>query len=614
MNLEINVTDYLDIYKNYSDYFSKFNVLSDLLRSLGWLILKGLILLENQTSKLLDIIFDFINFLDSDSVNNFYLTIKPFVFTVLLFALIYMSYCYIFAHEKPKGVITNIFIFAGVMLILPFFMVQMNNLVRYGKEALDISQSGSGYSLLDPYITDLCYLDSIDFNQDIIQAGTTNGFDQTNSDNIKYLDINEVLDPGDYVLNNSQLFQQELSSSIENGKDTIGVSDIKKSKFFFKDTTPYYYRYHVNFFIAMLYLLALILVMVFSSFKLVQLIYELAAEKILAPFIAAGDFTNGQKIRKALIGILNAYITILCVLLLQKIFLLATVYINTKKWSDNIAMNGLVKVILILAGALFIVDGPNFFEQIFGIDAGLKSVGQALQSAYYSSQMLGGAMSTVKGVAAKTGNVAKAPGQFVRGAANASRKAIGAATKAAGAVAGAKDTGVFASNNEMVQEKMAKTSLNNQDKTSMHHSNALKENSSVSQAMEEQSSLLNKNDTSVANENMSAEKSIQPESAKPEAQKKGLENQNTSINQAVNDELNHRTAPPKDTNNLVGWAKDNTKTGQYLSQQYDSGKKLGHAVGNTVNDLQRQQQSASGGTPVAPTYHTVDDNKDKLKG
>ena len=424
----IDSSDYLDIFKNYDSYFSNFNIIFDLLRSLGWLILKGLVKLANQVSKILDVIFDFLNFLNSDKLNDLSSALQPFIYTILLFGLIYLSYCYLFAHEKPKGVITNFLIFAGVMLILPYFMIKMNDYVSYGKEILSVNQTDSDYEMLDPYITDLLYLDLIDFDETQISQGITNGYDAGNYDNIKYLDINDIMDPSDYDLNNEDLFKQKISSTIKDGKDTIEVSKIKKSKFFFKDTTPYYYRYHVNFIIAMLYVLSIIIVLLFSSFKLIQLIYELTAEKIIAPFIAAGDLSNGQKIRKTLIGILNGYITILCILFLQKLFMIATAYINARQWSDNTALNGLAKVMMILAGALFIIDGPNFFEQIFGIDAGLKSVGQALQSAYYSSQMLGGAKNAIDGMTGKLVNIVKSPVNAAQNVAGASKKAMGKAS------------------------------------------------------------------------------------------------------------------------------------------------------------------------------------------
>lgn len=571
----IDSSDYLDIFKNYDSYFSNFNIIFDLLRSLGWLILKGLVKLANQVSKILDVIFDFLNFLNSDKLNDLSSALQPFIYTILLFGLIYLSYCYLFAHEKPKGVITNFLIFAGVMLILPYFMIKMNDYVSYGKEILSVNQTDSDYEMLDPYITDLLYLDLIDFDEAQIAQGITNGYDAGNYDNIKYLDINDIMDPSDYDLNNEDLFKQKISSTIKDGKDNIEVSKIKKSKFFFKDTTPYYYRYHVNFIIAMLYVLSIIIVLLFSSFKLIQLIYELTAEKIIAPFIAAGDLSNGQKIRKTLIGILNGYITILCILFLQKLFMIATAYINARQWSDNTALNGLAKVMMILAGALFIIDGPNFFEQIFGIDAGLKSVGQALQSAYYSSQMLGGAKNAIDGMTGKLGNIVKSPVNAAKNVAGASKKAMGMASKAAGVLNGMKDTGIFDSNNEKIQREMSG-------------------GSSVAETGKEK-----------INETNDKEAGNPLRNPLPDGKgnlKSDLNGANQSVNQSINEAMNQPNATNGNNqgkDDLVSWAKNNTNVGQYLSDNYERGEKFGHAAGVSVNNMNNKPEQA---------------NKDNLKG
>lgn len=624
--LAINSDKYIDIFKKYDEYFSNFSVVTDILRSLGWLILKGLITIASLMNIALDKIFGFINFLESDAVIQFFNTVKPFIWTVFLFALVYLAYCYIFAHEKPKGIVTNLLLFLGTVMILPYMMVQMNQLVSYGKELLTSSSDDSGYELLMPYITDLVYLDSIDFDTGKIDKGTTNGFNSKNCDTIKYLDINELVDPDDYVLKNKDLFKKQISSTIEKGKSKLEIVKIKKHKILFKDATPYYYRYHVNFFIAALYLLALILVLGFSSFKLVSLIYELAAEKIIAPFIAAGDLTGGQKIRKALIGILNAYITILCVLFLQKLFILSTEYINSQSWADNAAGNGFIKTILILAGALFIIDGPNFFEQIFGVDAGLKSVGQALQSAYYGSQMIGGAEKGVSGLARKAGGAVK-----------------GAAGKTAGvmgALSGMKDTGIFDTNNQKVSQDMASMNLGNVETDPSH---SLGDGSQISGA--DASELPGGGQSILPGGGQGPDGSTrnpknQPNEPGGTAQKKGsgiqggegwqnlngmtgkekTEGTNSDVNGAINDALNNMSSgndssqessangEVKENENLSGWMARNVKNstaGEYLNKNYDKGKSFGHAIGNSINDRKRKRDDNGQNIP--------EKNRDNLK-
>lgn len=592
--------DYIDIYKKYDEYFSNFSVITSILRDLGWLILKGLLKLTSMMNTLLDKIFDFINFLDSDIVIQFFNTVKPFIWTVFLFALLYMAYCYIYAHEKPKGVVTNILIFVGTFTVLPYMMSQMNQIVTYGKQVFSSNMEENNYELLVPYITDLVYLDSLDFNDKKIEGKNRNGFTTESSENMRYLDINEVVDPGDYKLKNEKLFKQHIFLQIENGVPKLEVIGIKKGKFFFPGTVPYYYRYHVNFFIAALYLLALILVMAFSSVKLIHLVFELAAEKIMAPFIAAGDLTGGQKIRKALIGILNGYITILCVLFLQRLFILSTEYINTRTWSDSTAANGLIKTVMIVAGALFIIDGPNFFEQIFGVDAGLKSVGQALQSAYYGSQMLGGIKRSVAGIAGKVGGAAK----------GAAGKAVGAA----GALSGMKDTGILGSNNEKVSQDMAKGlgsgGVNKADGLSGGGQSEFSEDSSADDSGQEigiSSDGSSQGKISGGNGKQNLDGSSEAGKGK---------NQNEDVNGAINDALNNMPEPQqrsstdsniRDNNNLANWAMRNTKAGRFLADNYEKGKLFGHAAGNTINNRKRESKKSQTPEPSSQM------DKDNLK-
>lgn len=624
--LAIDADEYIEIYKKYDEYFSNFSIVTDILRDLGWLILKGLLSLTSMLNILLDKAFDFINFLDSDEVNQFFNMIKPFIWTVLLFAIVYLAYCYLYAHEKPKGVITNVLIFAVTVTALPYLMTQMNQFVTYGKEVLSSNIGENSYELLVPYITDLVYLDSIDFDSEKIESGSRNGFTDKNSGNIQYLNVNEVVDPGDYKLVNEKLFKQQISSEIKKGKEELTVKDIKKSKFFFKDTTPYYYRYHINFFIAALYLLALILVMAFSSVKLIQLVYELVAEKIMAPFIAAGDLTGGQKIRKALIGILNGYITILCVLFLQRLFIISIGWINTKTWSDNAAGNGFIKTVMIVSGALFIIDGPNFFEQIFGVDAGLKSVGQALQSAYYASQMIGGVKRAVTGIAGKIGGAAKG--------------AVGAAAGAAGALGGMKDTGALKSNNEKVSQGMS-VWFGPQELDPSHALGSGSEDAGANGYSElpggGQPGLPGSSSQSAAS---SGKKTGNPSGGSPQGENSGIPGGNgkqnlagsqagkgADVNNAINDALNNMSSDSgstpggsagdvPDNDNLASWAMRNTKAGRYLSSSYEKGRSLGRAAGNTINNRNRKKENKeSNANNQSFVYIKPPDemNKDNLK-
>lgn len=624
--MAIDTDKYIDIYKQYHEYFSNFSIINDILRSLGWLIVKGMLGITSMARTLLDKVFDFINFLGSDNVVQFFNTVKPFVWTVFFFALIYLAYCYMIAHEKPKGVAANLLIFAGTTIVLPYLMAQMNQIVMYGKDILSSDMEAGSYELLSPYITDLVYLDSIDFNETKIADGKYNGFTDKNYDNIQYIDINEVVDPGDYELVNEKLFKKQLVSKVKGDKEDLYVENIREFKIYFSGQVPYYYRYHVNFVIVSLYLAALILVLGFSSVKVVHLIYELAAEKVMAPFIAAGDLTSGQKIRKALIGILNGYITLLCVLFLQRLFILSTEWINAKTWSDSAAANGVTKAVLIAAGALFVIDGPNFFEQIFGVDAGLKSVGQALQSAYYASQMMGGVKRSIAGGVSKI--------------AGAGKSAAGAVAGGIGYMMGRKDTGTFPSNNEKVSQDMSAgvfmpPDFNSQPAIGMENGEDMDASAMLPGGGEPR---LPGGDNGSAAFGKGGQKSAGgQDSSIPGGDGKqnlsgtatsGAEaDKNAAVNDAINDALNNTSGQGDQTpdnmagggihdkDNLINWAMRNTRAGQHLTSSFEKGRSLGRATGNTINERNRKKEGrnqtksqTNGNRPERPSRM----NKDNL--
>ena len=87
--LAINEDKYIEIYKQYAEYFSNFSVFGDVMRTLGWWILKAVCKLVGLLNSLLDIVFSFINFLDSPEVEGLFMKVKPLIWTVLLF-VIYM--------------------------------------------------------------------------------------------------------------------------------------------------------------------------------------------------------------------------------------------------------------------------------------------------------------------------------------------------------------------------------------------------------------------------------------------------------------------------------------------------------------------------------------------
>jgi len=423
---ENTIKKLLDLYKS---IFNRSNLFMDVLHWLGWALVKGLCWVVNVCKALMDIAFETLNFMDFTELTQFSSAIKPIAFTLLTISIGYLAYVYLLASEKPKTLGVNIAMLVITMVLLPWVMSTMNKVVIGTKDAVMHSDDSSAWSVVQPYVTDLYYLDGKNFyykdNKFDLKGKEVNGY-ANKIENLESIDIQEKMDmeDGDYDVTNENLFKKYLAQDKE-GNPTL--QKIKGSTFL---DPPWYYRYKVDYLLIYLNLLAIALVYILTSIKVIMLMFELVTEKVIAPFFATGDLVSGQKVKTILTGILNAYITLFIILFLQKLFFIWSNYVSVTTFTDNIA-EGFIKALLILAGALFIVDGPNICEKVLGIDAGLKSVGQSIQSAYYASQMadsiIKGGVNTVKGVANAGGKIAETVGDGI--------KAVGNVLAGAGGVA-----------------------------------------------------------------------------------------------------------------------------------------------------------------------------------
>lgn len=409
MYLTLEKNDIIKLFKNHSDLFINYNLILDALHFLGWSILKGLVWLEEVCRSLVDMALNLTTFMNSTGFNDFYKQMKPFAFAIFAIALGYLAYTFLLAHEKPKGLLVNFALLAITMVALPWGMSALNDITLNATKLIrGEGNTSTGWEIARQYTTDLYYLDSKDFSEKSINT-VKNGYTVENSNELKYININQVMDVKEdeelKKAKNKDVFNKYL------GKNEKGEYDLFKFKKKWFGATEYYYRYKVNYLQAILVLLVLVVVYLLSSYKIVQIILELAFEKIIAPFFATGDITNGQKIKKILSSIINGYITLVIIIALQRIFFLWVEFLNQTQFNENGIVNGLIQAIFMLFGALLVIDAPNICEQILGIDAGLKSAMSVLQSAYYASQTLSSIGKGISGGIGKAvGGVGKAVG------------------------------------------------------------------------------------------------------------------------------------------------------------------------------------------------------------
>ena len=100
--------------------------------------------------------------------------------------------------------------------------------------------------------------------------------------------------------------------------------------------------------------------------KVVKLMFELAFSKVFIIGGALADISHGQKTKQMLMHIISIYIAIVSVGLTLQLYILGTAWLNDR-------VSGFASIMINLGASLFVIDGPNLLEKIFGVDAGLSS-------------------------------------------------------------------------------------------------------------------------------------------------------------------------------------------------------------------------------------------------
>ncbi|HLR43127.1 MAG TPA: hypothetical protein VK067_07825, partial [Pseudogracilibacillus sp.] len=197
---------------------------------------------------------------------------------------------------------------------------------------------------------------------------------------------------------------------IQNGDGTSRIGELNKN------TVPAtnlgqqsYYRYHVNWKIAISILAVTAFALIITTLKIGRAMFDLAFHQIYAMFTASTDITGGQRLKKVLTEIVSTFAVIFVMIVLLKLFIIYAQWANDLE--QEIGMVGVI--ILLIAGAWALIDAPDIVQRTMGIDAGLRSGWQAMMGAYAGTKMAGAGASMVgKG----TGKIVKTGGKAAGGA------------------------------------------------------------------------------------------------------------------------------------------------------------------------------------------------------
>lgn len=355
----------------FSDMLTPSNIFYFLVRFLGWGLIKLLEVLVNSAQGVLDNIMKFLNFFDSAVVSEIIDKIKPIAIAFLAIALLYISYQLMMNRKKfdVSRIPSNIVIALLIVFFLPTAMKSLGDMTKEGFKLFTADDGTLATEIISSNVTDIYLFDQNNFESRYLEP--RNNIDKNN---ITQIDPTEEINRS--KVNNKKVFENKL---MPNSKGE-GYELTRINGWFKIDSE--YYRWDINFFQIITTLLITALVLIFTMVKVVKLMIELAFGKVFIMGVVFADIGSGQKTKQILMHILSLYIAIISVGLTLELYILGTA------WMQN-RVTGFASVMINFGAGLFVIDGPNLLEKIFGVDAGLSSGVRTLMGINSAMDILG---------------------------------------------------------------------------------------------------------------------------------------------------------------------------------------------------------------------------------
>lgn len=369
------------------DYFDTNNLVTWILRELGWLLVKGFNIVIDVLKNLYDHTFALVDITNWDVLKNFLAEYNPLIKAIMILSLLIVGYMFLFGKDKKHDVFASFMIFIVVATSSSYLFSTFNTMSVMFKDAVTGGENVTdGYELVNQNLYDLLYIDK---NGGLIQMnGSTpppqyaeNSLDKKD---MKMIDITETVDYSRDGLTDEA--EEILSKRLEYASDESRLIDVYNGVAWTSFGNTFYYRYQFNFGTYFLLAIASIFVLAGLAYKNIKIVYELFVGRILATLFS-GDLTGKRKMVRILEAIRDGYYALCFTAITLRSFFLFSDYITGRNFG------GLERGIMILILAFVVVDGANLMQQITGIDAGLSSMAGKMIAGMHMAR---GAMSSVR--------------------------------------------------------------------------------------------------------------------------------------------------------------------------------------------------------------------------
>lgn len=393
----------LEILRKYADYFQTCDAVRNMLRSIGFGLIKIMDKLIHTLLEVLGSVYQIVNFdgwLRSNATDTAIgriglRTLGSYISYILPMALIITGIILMVSAREIKGskVLKNIALGAFVLFVLPFAIDWMGAITISFYNENNVSIAEEARIQASEYIDDVEWIFSGDGYADKIKQ-----HNEILEDDLMNININETVHPlgteNTYATDwrgDAAVFHWVLRPRNNNpnaGQDTdVLCKRIKDAPDWIENYIPaftgYYYRFHYDFIPLFLLYAAYLAVIVFTIARCIRLAYEIVVNHLVTTFLASTDFLSGKKLKEALLYLFYTYLTlmyaVLAIVIFSKFITFVSDYYGLGRYLQNLGdFQGLTKALIIFVAAVAVIDGPALIQKITGIDAGLKDGYNAL--------------------------------------------------------------------------------------------------------------------------------------------------------------------------------------------------------------------------------------------
>ncbi|EAD9035835.1 hypothetical protein AM614_14985 [Listeria monocytogenes] len=405
--------DIAKILKEYQDVLGLTDWFSAAGRSVIWWVDKMFANILGSLTKGLDYAYEFLDFYNTSKINEFIQDYKGIIFSLMTLAIAYLGFQIIRGNKELNKIVSATLFAISLFVALPWLLGQGTDLLMAGKDALP-NNKHQALTIIQENITDVYAIDA--------EGWTTKNpkprNEIANMTDVNLLDINESVDMGGFFIDDSPLSDkgQDVLSKKLTKIDGKYVVTKPVSHFFTEDQT--YYRYSFHPFLMLFQLVGKALVLGFTIAKTMMMLTSLGILKVITLGTALTDLETGQRNKKLLLKIRNTLLVLYIMLVMLYIYDITMAFVSASE------MSSFMKAFAIIVLSIMFMDGPDIVEELFGIDAGLKSVSRGLigfaMGAKTGSDMAKGGANLSKKLAKGAGKATKkattAGGMFIGGA------------------------------------------------------------------------------------------------------------------------------------------------------------------------------------------------------